>query len=91
LVHTQLPSMHHSVQANDILRVFQQMSPHLLAIAMHSAMTQDNQAQDALQQLINYMQKHGHNPDPYGMFQAMYQYMGQAGRFGDEADETTLQ
>ena len=72
---TQIPMIHHSIEMNDILPVFQQMHPYLLAIALHSSMAQDKQARDALQQLMNYMRRHGFDPDPHCMIEGTSLYM----------------
>lgn len=71
---TPLPGMYQSVSTQDIINVFKSMSPHLLAISLNTSLKQDEAGFKTLIQMIEYMRRNGYDPDPFGQYQAVYQY-----------------
>jgi hypothetical protein len=74
------PVMYHSTSSGDIQSVFREMSPHLLAIVLNSSMKQDRRGLEIVLRLAEYMRESGADPDPFGMYQAIFDVMGQTSR-----------
>ena len=62
-----------SVSAEDILRVFLSMAPHLQALSTRAWITRDRTAFEIVLRLVEYMRGSGFDPDPNKIYDSSYE------------------